>query len=310
MRHARGAINREISRVAEDRDSVIRLDQLAGIGLSPSGVRSRVQSGLLFPKYRGGYAVGHPTLSRAGEWRAALDAAGAGSSLSFHSSAVRQKWSDVEPSLHVSVPTTAGRVARGFVLHRVEPFHPDDVHEDDGMRCTTLPRTLLDLATVVEPRAIERTIAEAQFRREYSERALRRLVDRSRGRRGVGVLSTILAEHGIERTITNLELEERYLKLSRRAGFPMPLVNHWVEVPGGRFKCDFVYPDARLIVETDGRGSHTRDLQFEEDRRRDSILKLGGWEVIRFTWLQVVKQPEWVASTVKRFREVRMGGRA
>ncbi len=71
-------------------------------------------------------------------------------------------------------------------------------------------------------------------------------------------------------------------------------------------KCDFVYPDACLIVETDGRGPHTRDAQFEEDRRRDSILKLGGWEVIRFTWLQVVKQPDWVASTVRRFREMRM----
>jgi len=309
MRHERGAINREISRVAEDRDSVIRLDQLGAIGLSPSGVRSRVQSGLLFPKYRGVYAVGHPNLSQAGEWRAALDASGVNASLSFHSSAVRRRWSEEEPRIHVSVPTSAGRTANGFVLHRVEPFHPDDVSEDDGMRCTTLPRTLLDLATIVEPRAIERIIAEAQFRHEYSERALRRLVDRSQGRRGVGVLSTILAEHGIERTITNLELEERYLKLSRRAGFPLPLVNHWVQVPEGRFKCDFVYPDARLIVETDGRGPHIRNAQFEEDRRRDSILKLGGWEVIRFTWLHVVKQPDWVASTVRRFREMRMGGR-
>ncbi len=116
----------------------------------------------------------------------------------------------------------------------------------------------------------------------------------------------ILAIEGIERTLTNQELEERFLALSRGAGFPLPLVNFSITAGEESFRCDFVWRDARLIVETDGRDAHTRELQFEEDRRRDAILKLAGWEVQRFTWRQVVTRADWVASIVRRLRDQRL----
>ncbi len=45
-------------------------------GLDTDQVWRDVQAGRLHPKYRGVYAVGHPKLSREGEWLAAVFAAG------------------------------------------------------------------------------------------------------------------------------------------------------------------------------------------------------------------------------------------
>jgi very-short-patch-repair endonuclease len=64
-------------------------------------------------------------------------------------------------------------------------------------------------------------------------------------------------------------------------------------------RVDFVYPDARLIVEVDGRRFHGPET-FESDRRRDNAAQLVGWRVLRFTWRMVTEQPEYVVSSIRR----------
>ncbi len=135
----------------------------------------------------------------------------------------------------------------------------------------------------------------------FDRGALEEAVDRNAWRPGVATVRRILALEGIERTLTNRELEERFLKLVRHAGIPLPLVNAPIAAGGETFRCDFVWPDLRLIVETDGRETHARGIQFEEDRRRDSLLKLAGWQVLRFTWRQVTDEPRWVIGVISRF---------
>jgi very-short-patch-repair endonuclease len=171
----------------------------------------------------------------------------------------------------------------------------------DGVPCTSLPRTLIDIAPMVGQRGVEWAISKAQFRRVFDRNALARAADRNACRPGVAIIRSVLALDGIERTLTNRELEERFLKLVRTARLPMPLVNERITASGETFRCDFVWRDVRLIVETDGRETHARELQFEEDRRRDSLLKLAGWHVIRFTWRQVTDESRWVLSVVSRF---------
>jgi very-short-patch-repair endonuclease len=43
---------------------------------------------------------------------------------------------------------------------------------------------------------------------------------------------------------------------------------------------------------------HTTRRAFEHDRRRDQRLALLGYRVIRFTWRQVMFEPEYVAATL------------
>ena len=113
------------------------------------------------------------------------------------------------------------------------------------------------------------------------------------------MLNAMIAEHAVGRTLTRTELEERFLALCRAADLPLPELNAYVVLDGGFApQVDFVWRAQRLVVETDSRAFHgTR--AFEEDRRRDQRLMLGGWRVMRCTWRQVLTEPVELARTVR-----------
>ena len=56
-------------------------------------------------------------------------------------------------------------------------------------------------------------------------------------------------------------------------------------------RADFVWREQRVIVQTDGRGTHRTAQAFEHDRREDQRLVAAGWTVIRTTWRQVTAAP-------------------
>jgi hypothetical protein len=59
------------------------------------------------------------------------------------------------------------------------------------------------------------------------------------------------------------------------------------------------WDDPKVLVEADGRRFHSTRTAFERDRRRDQRLIRSGWQVVRFTWRQVVDEPSYVSATVK-----------
>ena len=75
-------VDRRIAELAKRQHGVVSLTQLAGFGLTPRAVRSRVSAGRLQRRYRGVYAVGHDKLSLRGRWMAAVLAFGRGAVLS------------------------------------------------------------------------------------------------------------------------------------------------------------------------------------------------------------------------------------
>jgi very-short-patch-repair endonuclease len=72
-----------------------------------------------------------------------------------------------------------------------------------------------------------------------------------------------------------------------------------VALPGEEFQVDFLFTDARLVVETDSYGFHRNRHAFERDRYRDQVLQAAGYRVVRFTWRQVVSAPIQVAATIR-----------
>ncbi|MDP9027822.1 MAG: endonuclease domain-containing protein [Actinomycetota bacterium] len=52
---------------------------------------------------------------------------------------------------------------------------------------------------------------------------------------------------------------------------------------------DFLFGN-RLVVEVDGEHFHTDPLAFETDRRRDALLSLLGFRVLRFSFRQVMER--------------------
>ena len=54
----------------------------------------------------------------------------------------------------------------------------------------------------------------------------------------------------------------------------------------------------RLVVEVDGYGTHSPRLAREDDYARDSALVAAGWRVLRFTYAEVLREPELVAARI------------
>ena len=60
-----------------------------------------------------------------------------------------------------------------------------------------------------------------------------------------------------------------------------------MRVGGLEIEADCVWPEARVIVELDGRAFHDTATAFEADRARDRALAAHGWIVVRVTWRQL-----------------------
>ena len=93
---------------------------------------------------------------------------------------------------------------------------------------------------------------------------------------------------------TRSDLEDRFLWICRRHGLPMPAVNARI----GRWTVDFVWAEARLVVETDGFAYHRGRVAFEDDRARDLGLRGLGFSVLRFSDAQIHAGPGQVAADV------------
>jgi hypothetical protein len=204
---------------------VITRQQLLGHGVNPSRIDRRIAQGRLHPVWRGIFAVGRPQLTRAGWWSAAVSACGDDAVLSHLSAS--ELWRirrprpghEVEPVrasvIHVSVPEDVTRRLDGIRVHRRRELTPLDRTQRNGIRVTTPPRTLIDLGTTLPMSPLEAAVNEADRLDLIDPEALRLEVERHPGMEGVPALRRILDRRTF--TLTDSELERRFLRLMRRA---------------------------------------------------------------------------------------------
>jgi very-short-patch-repair endonuclease len=197
--------------------------------------------------------------------------------------------------VEVIVPRTGGRSRGGIHVHATRSLDPSEVAACEGIPCTTPARTLVDLAAILNRRQLRRALERSMELRLFDRAAVDAALERARGRRGTGVLRSLLAGLPDEPPPVRRELERRFLELVRDMDLPMPVVNARV----GDYEVDFHWPERRLIVETDGRTTHDTAYQFDEDRRRDLALTLAGWHVVRVGWRQVVHEPGRVVALLR-----------
>jgi very-short-patch-repair endonuclease len=288
-----------LTRLLVRQHGVVALAQLRELGLSPSAVRDRAASSRFHRVHRGVYAVGHPRLTLHGHWMAAVLACGPDALLSHRSAAAL--WGlrpDNRPKTDISLPRSSVRPKPGIEVHRSITLTRADVTAVDGIPCTTLARTLLDLADVLDKRSVERAIEQAEVLRLFDLTAVEDVLSRAGPRRGAGALRAILT--GLEEpALTANDIEELFLALCRAASLPSPEVNVWLVVDdGAAIKADFLWRRHKLVIEIDGYASHGTRQAFESDRLRDQRLRLAGYDTVRFTWRQIVDDPDRVAATV------------
>jgi len=279
--------------VAARQHGVIDHEQLARVGITRWGTQRRVAAGWLHRQHLGVFAVGHPALTDRGRFAAAVLAGGRGAVLSHRSAGALWGLMPEAATMDVTVPGRRRPGPEGVSVHAGR-LRPQDVTRIDGIPVTSLARTLLDLAEVLTLEEVVACIDRTGNRLRPG--LIPSMMSQHRGRHGLKPLKEALLITRPHEVLTRSELERRALALIERAALPAPGVN--VRIHG--YEVDLLWRAQRLIVELDGRRWHDNPAARERDTRRDANLVCRGFGVMRLTWRQVVNDPEWVTSRLRR----------
>lgn len=296
MRQQSGARPDQIAAaIAARQGGAIGTGQLRVTGLSASGVRRRVVAGRLHPMFVGVHALGHAGVGRTGWLHAALLAAGEAAALSHRTSGEHWGLLDVRSGpIHVTVPGARGRSRDGLTIHSAKLGAADTILRD-GLRITTVARTLIDLGEQLSVEQLVEVLDRAEARRLHHPAAVAHAMARAQGRRGLRTLRAALLIARPQDVLTRSELERRALRMLARHQLPRPDVNAKL----GRYEIDLLWRDQALAVELDSRAHHGDAIALDRDHRRDANLQVAGYRVLRFTWRQVLGEPAWVAHCIE-----------
>ncbi|HUQ40468.1 MAG TPA: DUF559 domain-containing protein [Acidimicrobiales bacterium] len=169
-------------------------------------------------------------------------------------------------------------------------------------------RTLVDMAGVVRPGQLRRfttSLDDALGAKQTSPielgRCLRRLT--RRGKPGMRLMAVLLDERSDGKVPPASKLERMLFAALKAAGEPSPL--RQFALPGRQLITGFVdaaYPEARLIIEVDGRRWHTRIRDLAKDHLRDREAALAGWLTVRFMWEDLKHDAAGVAADIRTLR--------
>lgn len=193
------------------------------------------------------------------------------------------------PVTEVTVPRNShGRPRDGIRLRRRD-LDPHDIVEHNGLRVTALPLTVVEAAArrgggaKLMDRALQRHVELTQLWRAHL---------RNKGRHGSPAARRLLqaAQDG-----ARSEAERLLVTLLRDAGFTGWTTNH----PVGGYQVDVAFVAAKVAIEVDGWAFHTDSEVFQIDRTRQNAIALLGWNVLRFTWLDLNEYPDRVIATIR-----------
>jgi len=284
-----------LARIAEAQFGTITSAQLVELGFSSSAISRMVASGRLIRLYRGVYAVGHSLLVDRGRWLAAVLACGDQAVLSHREAAMLSGIRHTERSrIDVIVPGRSRRGQPGIQVHRVRRLHPDEVTEIDGIRVTTIARTLLDLCDVIPAIQVRRAFEKAERMGELDYRALHLVAERAHGRHALKVFLPLVAVDHATAARAKSDLEARFLDFVRDHGLPMPAVNSIV----GGYEVDAHWFGTKLIVELDSWEFHRSKRSFHADRAKWLDLRSQGFDVLTISDRMLKAQAGRIASSI------------
>jgi very-short-patch-repair endonuclease len=229
------------------------------------------------------------------EWAAYL-AAGDGAVLSGPSAARRLGVEVPARDPCVTVPTARHLRMPGVTVLR-EPVVAGDRTHVGGLCVSTLPRTVVDCLRVLPRAAAADLLSRALRQQLITLEELEVRIAAHRGRKGAGELRALAASVV---TGSRSEGERRLHQVLIDAGIDGWSANVPIQHNGTRVAvADVLFPDARLVIEFDGRAWHSDSGAFQRDRIRQNRLVGAGLTVLRFTWEDVVARPERVVAEVR-----------
>lgn len=275
---------RHIGSVAATQRGLVTREQLLGAGVTRRSLDGLVARGWLERVHTGVYAIGPPRDDPITRCLAATLATGG--VLSHRSAA--EHWGLLRPHpgpVHVTRATRDGSRLRTIVVHE-SALRRDEIVPRAGVPCTSLVRTLCDLAGVVDRRTLARAFEQAQVLHRLQPAILAATLLERPGRRGVRALHELLLDAVDPGEIESV-LELRFLAFCAKYGLPRPRT----QVDFGIWRVDFVFADEGVVVETDGRRFHATAAARVRDARKTADLEARGLVVVRVTWRELHDTP-------------------
>jgi very-short-patch-repair endonuclease len=279
--------HRELADLAARQYGVVSHQQLEGLGYSRTTIARAASTGRLHAVHKTVFAVGHGGLSRSGKCFAAVLARGEGALLSYRSAA--WLWG-IEAVLELPIEVSVrwrGHSRDRLLLHHCPALREEDRAEVERIPVTAIPRTLLDLASVVKLRRLERALDRTERLDLLDLDAIDKLLGEVRHHPGGRNLRRAIEVHR-EPGFARSRGEKRFLQLLREAGLPRPHLNTWVE----GYEVDLYFEREQFAVELDSWDAHRSRRSFEEDPQRHENLKLAGIEMIRITGTRLAREPD------------------
>jgi very-short-patch-repair endonuclease len=272
--------------LAGEQAGIVGRAQLLTAGISRRAIDRALRGGRLHRVHRGVYATVAPELlTEDGRLLAALLTVGDGAILSRGTAAWRWRIIPAPPSvIEVAIQRRRAGVPELAVFQSAR-LRPGDVTLNGRFRTTSVPRTLLDLATRYDHRALLRALAEAEFQHDLRPEDVQRTL--RRGHPGSANLRAALADHAPGHGQVKSQLERRFRRLLIRRGIELPLRNQQL----GPWTVDCLWPDRRIAVELDGR-QHERPRQADSDDDRDLWLRRNRYVARRYGKRQIDERPD------------------
>ncbi|MDF3340428.1 type IV toxin-antitoxin system AbiEi family antitoxin domain-containing protein [Mycolicibacterium septicum] len=271
-------------------DGVITRVQALSAGLSDDAISRRVRSGHWRRCAPGVFFVDDRPFTDSARVRSAVWSYGPAATASGLAAAWWHGVTRYPPkSVEVTVPRVSNHRKRDGIRVRRRDLPGSDIVERNGLRVTALPLSVIEAAT---RRGGGATLMDAALQRHVELKQLWGAHLRNKGRHGSPAARILLlsAADG-----ARSEAERLLVKLLRRNKITGWKANH----PVAGYKIDIVFPAARLAIEVDGWAFHSNADDFVNDRHRQNIISLLGYQILRFTWLDLTEYPDRVLAEIR-----------
>ena len=176
----------------------------------------------------------------------------------------------------------------GVKLHQSSQISLTKRTERQGVPCTGLARTVLDLGAVISRKRLDRAIDAVLRDRLLRPSDLYEVLaaHAGKGRSGCALLRSVLDERLGDDPVPLSEWSRMVEDLLVGAGLARPRLEYRICDRAGALlaQVDLAYPAHRVAIELDSVRYHLNRESFVADPRRRNRLTLAGWRVLTFTW--------------------------
>jgi hypothetical protein len=267
---------------------VVNHTDLERLGVSAHQRNRLLRDGVLVAYVRGVHRLaGAPATS---EQAAALACAAGADVVVSHRSAGRV-WNlrrlGPDQGLDVLIEGLEHRRLPGATVHRCHHIDPIDVVErSDGIRVTSPPRTVFDLASLLDDERLESVIEQVVHDGLATIPTLiaTGLRLRQRGRPGSARYGRVIRSRPAWMKPVDSDLELVVERAIIAAGLPAPLRQHPIRLHTGEvIRTDFFWPEDGEVLEIDHITWHGGKVDLTADKRRDRLLRRIGINTTRVT---------------------------